>query len=146
MLWLWSGNVSDPGYRWNLFSRCCANIFAFSKLLRAHFPSGFLIDGTWAIGLFKYFIPFQSEYPVPVLLHAVSSVRNWLIDVCLMFLISLDNCWLPLLRWVLSCGFLDWCHFLLSLRFSVIRSLISFGKLRPFSFLLIVGVLSQAAS
>jgi hypothetical protein len=34
-----TGNVPSPGYGWTLFSRCCTNIFPFSKLLRAHLPS-----------------------------------------------------------------------------------------------------------
>jgi hypothetical protein len=81
-----------------------------------------------------------------VLLFWVSSVRNLLIDDCLIVLISLDNCWLALFRTFLSCGFLDWSNFLLRLRFSAIRFPISFGKLRPFSFVLITGVLFHAAS
>jgi hypothetical protein len=70
---------------------------------------------TWAIGRFRYFVVFQREYSV--LLSWVSSLRNLLIDDCLIVLISLNNCWLTLFRRFLSCVFLDWCHFLLSLHF-----------------------------
>jgi hypothetical protein len=80
-----------------------------------------------------------------VLLSGASSVWNLLTDDCLMFSIFLDNSLLTLFRRVLSCGFLDGCHFLLTLRFSAIRFLISFGNLKPFSFVLITGVLFYAA-
>jgi hypothetical protein len=39
-------NMPSQGYGWNLFSRCYANVFAFSKLLWAHLPSVFLMSGT----------------------------------------------------------------------------------------------------
>jgi hypothetical protein len=107
------------------------------------FPLFFFMGGTWAIGHFRYFVAFQRESSV--LLSWVSSVRNLLIDDCLMVLISLDNCWLTLFR-ILSCGFLDSCHFLQSLRFSDRGFQFFFGKLRHFSFVLITGVLFHAAS
>jgi hypothetical protein len=101
----------------------------------------FFMGAAWAIGYFRYFVALQRE--CSVLLSGVSSVRNLLIDDCRIVLISLDNCWLTLFRRSLSCGFLDWCYFLLSVRFSAMRFLISFGKLRPFSFVLITGVLGK---
>jgi hypothetical protein len=104
----------------------------------------FLMGGAWVIGRFRDFIAFQREYSV--LLSGMRSMRNLLIDDCFIVLNSIDDCWLTLFRKCLSFGFLDWCHFLLSLRFSAMRSLISFGKLRPFSFVLITGLLFHEAS
>jgi hypothetical protein len=128
--------VPSPGFGWNLFSRCCANVFAFS-LLRAHLPSVSLMGGTWATGHFRYFVAFQREYSL--LLSWVSSEKNLLNDDCLTILISLDNCWLMLFRRFLLSGFLDWRHFLQSLHFSAMRFIIYFGKLRPFVLITVIG-------
>jgi hypothetical protein len=71
------------------FLEMFSKIFAFSKSQRAHSPSGVFIRGTSAIGLLKYFVVFHSEYSV--LLVAVTSDTNLLIEACLIFLISLDT-------------------------------------------------------
>jgi hypothetical protein len=81
-----------------------------------------------------------------VLLPGVTSVRNLLIDNCLMVLLYLDNYCLTLFRRFLLCGFLDWCHFLLSLSILAVWFLMSFGMLRPSRFILITGVQFHAAS
>jgi len=75
----------------------------------------------------------------------VSSARNFSIEMYFSLFISFLNCFSALFNFALSCGDLEFYHFLRSFLFSAILSLMFSGQCIVFPELCIGGVDSQAA-